>query len=564
MIYNLHIEGEKQAINKSKLFFHGYIKHNNSLQYHAQAAETISTLLQTQSLDKLFSEINGAFQFVYLKDNCLYFSIDHFGGYTLFYRKTDTGIEIYDNPMQYPHNSSFNDKALLSIVAAGFTLNDDTIFNDVKECQPGTLYKYDLGTGNLTNEVWFSYISTNSKSLDYDELDAIVAGLFPEVSEGTYTLSLSGGIDSRFLFGSILNKKVPFQAFSFGSDLNDDKHVAKKLASLYNIPHTSFDFTPEICRDYFNSKDLEFIIRHCTLGRSLPNETDLIPSYSLNPKEDIICKGYGGDFFNGRYVTPTVLKLRNFDDAVKYLFDKYFAQTCISGSSMQNILYPYLLNSVQAIYKQNHKDIISTVEQWNLLHNERKYIVNTLAFYKALDFKFYLPFYDRNLVTYLSHIKYSEKTDQNAYFTYLREHFFTGNLAQLKTTESLRNNFLSAHIPTTYASVISSLHSTLRNIDRKKIRKQFVNLSQKDYSDILMLFTHSNQTYPYLKQKIGYSFPEIYVVSKFLLDEGCLESAKHLKWLSSQAIAQMNINGISFCKFFLSSEFLMVLRSIET
>jgi len=554
------IKGQDITLAKDSLFFQGYLNHNSKLLYDKQAETVITSFLHSNSLSELFKEINGSFQLICHKENKLSFSIDHFGGYSLFYKKTDTGISIFDNPLLFDHKSSLNDAALCSIFAAGFTLGDETIFNGIKECQPGTLYSYDLETGTLNSEVWFSYYSSNSNSLDPKQLDDIVAGLFPEVQEGAYNLSLSGGIDSRFLFGCLLKKETEFRAFSFGTDLNEDKLIAEKLTSLSDIPFTEIDFNPEICSNYYTQSDLDFIVKNCTSGRSLPNETDLIPSYLLDPKTDIICKGFGGDFLTGRYITPTVHKIKTFDSAVKYLFDKYFSLTCLSSSSFYNLLYARLLNSVQALYKSNQKNIISTLEHWNLLHNERKYIVNTLAYYKALGFRFYLPFYDRNLMNFMAQLRFAEKTDQNAYFTYLREHFFSGKLAQLKEIESLRCNFLSPLQPSFQSRIMSSFHNTLRVLDKQKIRKRYSTLSQKQYADILMLFTNSLETMPYLTNKIGANFPELNKVSDFLKDRGCTEACKHLRWLALQSTAQLSINGITLCGVFFNSVFLQAIQ----
>jgi asparagine synthetase B (glutamine-hydrolysing) len=556
----VYLSGKKITLGTSNLFFHGYIKHKGSLLYDARAKKVIISFLQSHSLAELFRDINGSFQLIYLQDNKLFFSIDHFGGYSLFYQKSDSGIAIFDNPMQYKHKSSLSDTALCSIFAAGFTLGDETIFNGIKECQPGTLYSYDLETGRLDTEVWFSYYSTDSKSLDAMQLDEIADSLFPEVKDGNYTLSLSGGIDSRFLYGCLLKKEIEFRTFSFGTDLNEDKLIAEKLTSLYDTPFMEFDFTPELCSNYYTHPDTDFIVKNCTSGRSLPNETDLIPSYLLDPQTDIICKGFGGDFLTGRYITPAVRKLRTFESAVKYLFDKYFSLTCISGSPFRNLLHPHLLNSIQALYKANQKNIISTLEQWNLLHNERKYIVNTLAYYKALGFRFYLPFYDRNLMNFMAQLRFTEKTDQNAYFTYLREHFFTGKLAQLNEIKSLRDNFLSPVQPSLPRQLFNSAHNLLRVLDKQKIRKRYSALSQKEYADSLMLFTHSLKTLPYLTNRIGTNFPEIHKVSGFLQDKGCCEAAKHLHWLALQATAQININGLSLCEFFFNAEFMQVVK----
>ena len=171
-------------------------------------------------------------------------------------------------------------------------------------------------------------------------MDAILQGLFPESEQGEYTLSLSGGMDSRFLFGMLLNKVKPFRTFSFGSEFNKDKYIAGDLAEQFGIPNAKHNFTSQNCRGRYAGADLDLIIRHCTLGRSLPNETDLFSSQALNPEQDIICKGFGGDWLTGRYITPDLLKNKTPEQMTNYLFKKYFQLTCLSSKTLKKVFIP--------------------------------------------------------------------------------------------------------------------------------------------------------------------------------------------------------------------------------
>jgi len=551
-------------LEQNKVAFYGYINTGGKLLYHAQAEAVLNDFLQDRSLDDLLSEINGAFRLIFLKDNILSFTIDHFGGYTLFYKIRGNSLELFDNPMLFAGKEKLNDNSVCSILASGFTLGQDTIFEEIKECLPGTLYQFDTSSGKLETKAWFSYVSTNEKTLNANELDAILQGLFPETERNEYTLSLSGGMDSRFLLGILLNKSKPFQAYSFGSELNKDKFIAMELAEQFQIQHFTHNFTSNICREHYSGADLDFIIKNCTFGRSLPNETDLLSSKSLNPEKNIICKGFGGDWLTGRYITPPLLKIKTSKQMTNYLFNKYFQLTCLSSQNFRNNLYDEFDKLMQTEYYPFHPSLVSAAEQWNQHHNERKYIINTLAYYKARDYKFYLPFYDRGLLEYFARLKFKDKTDQNAYFTYLRERFFSGRLAPLKENTSLRPNFLVPIRLSLTQKLKSTAHNLLREIDPKKQRKRFARPSLAEYADSLMLFNCNFQTLPYLRNKIRENFPETNTVSRFLSDSGCPEAAKHIDWLSKQSTAQININGLSLCKFFFNKQFIQSLTGDST
>jgi asparagine synthase (glutamine-hydrolysing) len=562
MNYTITMDNSAVTLGRSGLYFRGYIVQDGKLLYDAQAEAVLDAVLLEKSPTDLFNSINGAFRFVYLMDNILYFSVDHFGGYSLFYRLNGKSIDLFDNPMLLPQPGKISDTAICTILATGFTLGQDTIFEGVQECQPGTLYSFDCSTGKLASVRWFGYYSFNEKLLDNSKLHELIGNLFPAVEHGQYTLSLSGGIDSRLLFGALLKKNTAFHTYSFGSEFNRDRQIATDLAARFKVPHFRHDFTPETCSRYYTKQDLDFILKYCTFGRSLPNETDLISSRQLDPAEHIIVKGFGGDWLTGRYLTPHLLNMNSEAKMSHYLFGKYFRLTCISSGSFRKHLSAYFEESMQANYYANNPGLVSAEEQWNLHHNERKYIINTLAYYKAQGFRFYLPYFDRRLMHYFSRIKYVDKIDQNGYFQFLSKHYFIGKYASLRDIPTLRGNFLAPFEPSLLQKFGASAHEIIRNLDTKKLRKRFAVPSVDEYADSLMLFTHQTKTVPYLKNPVGKNFPDILPISEALSSLGCPRAAAHLRWLSRQATSQMNINGLSLCKFFFHPEFLKYLNTL--
>jgi hypothetical protein len=422
------------------------------------------------------------------------------------------------------------------------------------------LYGFDLLAGLLTLKVWYSYYSSNSKAFDADELDAIVNTLFPPIKDSKYTVSLSGGIDSRFLVGCLLKKELDFQAYSFGSKTNKDKQIAQELAAQLGFSFQNHDFNPETCQKYFTPHDTEYILRNCTLGRSLPNETDLISSDILYSQTDVIVKGFCGDGLAGSLITDEALKISSFKAMTDCIYHKYFNLTGKSAKSYENVLYAQLAATLKTQFSKNQHSFISTLEEWHLFHKQRKYVVNTLAFYKARGFRYYLPFYDRNLMNFFAQLHFSEKHGQKAYFTFLRERFFTGKLACLKDTISSRINFLSTKELSLQDKFKTSIQHLVRDTDTKNLRKRYQTPNSLVYADSLMLFNQDSTPLPFLRHTIGENYPEIYKVRDFLNQQGCPEAAKHLNLLSSQQTSQISINGISLARFFFTQEFITVLQ----
>ena len=545
---------------QNNLMFRGYIRHNGGLLFDDRAKAIIKDILAQSTLDQLLSEINGCFQLIYFQDNVLHFTIDHFGGQALFYKLTNGTLELFDNPMSYPHSSKLNDAALCAVLSAGYTLGAETIFTDVQECAPGTLYSFNCKTGKLDSKIWYHYYSTDSEDFDPAELESIVQSLFPDAEQGQYTLSLSGGIDSRFLLGLLLNKTKPFQTYSFGSEFNSDRQIAAKLAAFYKFRHHDHRFNENLCLQYFTPDDINFIIRHCTLGRSLPNETDLISSRLLKPAIDIICKGFCGDGLAGSLLNDKVLKLSSLDGITDYLFYKYFDLTPLSGKAYKCVLRQNLKADLEQLLNKNKGSYVSTAEEWHLLHKQRKYVVNTLSFYKAAGYRYYLPFYDRRLMDFFARLKLSEKLHQKAYYSYLKEHIFTGKLAVLKEIPTSRQGFLHQPEFSFRQKLTYKVHHLFARYDTARLRRRFSSLPLPLYADSFLLLTGKLQDASYLRRSIGENFPDIVSVSAFLKDAGCPEASSHLTWLSRQSTTQLNLNGLSICRFFCSEQFIQCLQ----
>jgi hypothetical protein len=551
--------GKEVAIPTGVLFFEGYLNWEGRLLSDKQAAEQIKASLESAFLRDLFKVINGSFRFAFLQGSTLCFTTDHVGGYPLFYRISGESLELYDNPMLYSRRNSLDDLAFCSLLASGYTIGDTTVFQQVRECEPGTMYEFNLITGKLDSWRWFRYVCADSLDFDAEELDSIVAKLFPRTVKGEYTVSLSGGIDSRFLAGCLLKRQMPFKAYSFGTVYNRDRQIAAGLAEQLGFRHFTHDFSSGAGKSGFTSDDISYLVRNCAQGRSLPNETDLMSSRLLDPVSDIITKGFCGDVLAGSLLNDRVFRVNSYQAMADYLFNTHFRLTPFSGKQYREFLRSGHEQYLSVLYKGNHPGYISAIEEWHLLQRQRKYIVNTLTYYTSAGFMTYLPFYDRKLMQFFAALRFSDKKNQKAYFTYLKERLFTGSLAPLQTFETSRLNFQSGSTGTGLGKVRGQLREFSKRLDSGNRLKRYAKPSLTYYADSLILLTGKADNLPYLKAKIGSSHPGVYLLADFLKENGCPVAAGHLTWLAGQTPVQMHINGLTLAKIFFSREFTDIL-----
>ena len=117
----------------------------------------------------------------------------------------------------------------------------------------GSIAKIENNKLTVTKNIWdFKRKDSSDLSDFYKKIESIT--LAGTNSNRNISLSLSGGLDSRFLFAILIkNKSTNFEAHTFGNPEHPDSVIAKKLCTYFDIKHNQFDI---ITKDSINLIDL--------------------------------------------------------------------------------------------------------------------------------------------------------------------------------------------------------------------------------------------------------------------------------------------------------------------
>ena len=134
-------------------------------------------------------------------------------------------------------------------------------------------------------------------------------------------LALTAGIDSRALFGALINSvNTDFiTAYTNGYDDDFDVYMSKRIAQRFGIKHVSY-LLSTTSEDHF--------IQNCDVLAYFKNGSSnskraMRPLVQYNPNEDLILGGIGGEIYRGYWYPNSKDKTLSFNDLASIICGKF-------------------------------------------------------------------------------------------------------------------------------------------------------------------------------------------------------------------------------------------------
>ncbi len=517
-------------------FFEGYLIVDDVFLAETESEKYLENLLNKKQIEDVFSNLNGSYRFSFSKDNIIYFTTDHFGGYPLFYQRNP--FKIILNPY-LEKNKRICDDNFLEFLSFGFTIGNKTIYENIFECNPGTLYSYFEEKKSLQKTIWFEY-SYQSKTESNPEYlsEILIKSVKPFISENLY-LPLTAGLDTRTILAININLGNLPTIFSNGNLSNRDVKIAQKIADIFklNFHHNNYD--SDVKEKYFKDSDFKKMVEFAFWGRSLPHDLEWISAKNISRNSRMI-SGHSGDWISGSYLSAELLRIKSHRKLILYLLKKNPSLTGISDKNQQYFLYQSLKNYVK---KKNLESAESIAEIFEFENHQRKYNVNSAWIYRGLNKESYLPFFDRRILTLFKNLKLSEKIDEKLYIQTLKKNIFIDKAKVLSEIQTSRTEFYSK--PKSDIFIKSKIADLINTFDWKRKRKIFAN-PNKRWEEVMMLF--SENPAEFYSKKIKDAFPGIFTAIDYLEGIKAEKSANHLKIIANYRVAQIQINGLFILK----------------
>jgi len=521
---------------KFKLF-KGYLIEDSLIYRDQEAINKLEHYLQSNSVESLFTYLNGSFRYVIEVEKLIYFGIDHFGGYPLFY-SLNPDLEIITNPREFASLSDINDNHLCSLLASGFSYGETTIYNKMKECLPGITYIYHKIDNTLNRQEWFSIDYRNHKKQSKEEFAQLLKSLIPTNFTQTH-LALTGGIDSRHLLALFKKRGTAINAFTYGTPENNDIRIAKEVASQAQIAYTQYNFAHLNMKEYFSGSALDEFFTAGFLGRSLPFESDWVVSNLIKNNASWVTTGYTSFWL--RSPNQDKLPLQNKTELMHKIVSTHCQQTLISSGKFKDVLIANIDESMTHFAQELYD---SDYDRWNVENRQHKYIINSCNNYRHSEIEVFLPLFDRRFVSFLNETKREQRYDQKLYMETILSHIFIDNEEYLKNIPSTNPK---------YNSYFQEAKQPLHNWKNRFLKLDKHNLNRVVRSPNNHLYGILQavllQSPGFLSLKIEDAFPNLKSTIATLRDLGLNNSANHLSWLRKKRVVQLNLLGIEIIGF---------------
>ena len=355
------------------------------------------------------------------KASRLTLATDVVGSYPLYWQSTANGFSFCSDLTALIAGSSSTPRLDLRAVAdyltIGFVVGDRTLADGVRLLGPGETLVYDGKTAGVTvarhSEMLDLFQSAPRSQPEYiEELRATFTRAVNRTLEGNhaFTLSLSGGLDSRAILSNINGRSGELTTYTLGIEGCADQAIAERLAEITGTNHRFFELNEAYLSDF-----LQNLTAMVSLTDGLYFSQGLTEMLALQFIEQtggtVLLRGHGGELAKVSLAWPlhtdeTVHSLSGMPALVTYMAAR--ANYLTPGTPVDHLLRPGAvdragrgsLDSLGALMSTVALDPAQACAYLYLHEHHRRYTIPSLELFRSrIDVR--LPFVDPDFLRVL-------------------------------------------------------------------------------------------------------------------------------------------------------------------
>ncbi len=365
-----------------------------------------------------------------LNANCLLIFNDRLGTLPVLYAKNARGFAFAPEAkavfatlgMQPKYAAS----GLVSLLTAGYCFGDETLFEDIRCLEPGSILRVGLDTLELKTRRYWKLTYQENKDLE-NRRDASAA-LYEVIKtshetvldpDSAFDVLLSGGLDSRCMFASAMRTgRIPKRAFGWGgkSDIPyTDPYIAAKLAGHFGVRYDFFKYDTDAFLE--NAKPWSYTseLANDNIGWYAEGASVLANSYDSSMDYTTVGDenwGWGG--------AP-----QNFDEMLSEVLPATVHR------KLAECAKPQVRESSEATYRASVMRVLRDSENTALvdqkdflyLHGRVARFIFSLGYYKELAVEVRRPFMTRATLEVVRGLPPQFRYHKNLYCSMLNEYF---------------------------------------------------------------------------------------------------------------------------------------------
>ena len=437
--WNLHETGD------SKLYLKGYFYSHTIYELN-----DILNSIELEYLNEFINSLRGNFAFIFKNSKYTIGVVDRIRSSELNFFQYKSDFYISPNISSILNleffKKSINQDALLQIAMSGYTIGDDTLYENCKSLNAG---QYVLIVGEKIEIFdYFKYFDILSKQSNDElktELTEITLKVFKKIlkkiGDRQIVIPLSAGNDSR-LVASILNhlgaKNV--LCYSYGQKTNFESKISKIISKKLGYKWVFIPVSYSTERSFYSSNEykefLSFSFSNSGISfiQSLSTIRKLKESNLIN-KDSVFINGNSGDFISGGHINKLYDKIEltnNIEDlkdiTIDVIIDKHFSLWGYlkSNSNLKKIkekLHTAVFEDFQKITNDN---IHLIYENYEYANRQSKYVVSGQRVYEFYGYDWILPLWDDEYLLFWKKVSKELKKNQLLYVDMLKSNNFGG------------------------------------------------------------------------------------------------------------------------------------------
>ena len=415
-------ENRKVILQKGIKYY--FVYHRSDQRESFYNLNTVD-LSNKDELLKFVKQQDGFFRIAIWNDNFFFGAVDQVASKSILYRKEGKKLFVYLNP---PSFKKIDHTSLKDIYYSGYTLNNETIYKNIKNMMPGDL----ILCNKYKNIIYkWNYFSPNYIKKSKKNFEKIIEGIFQKIKKNNlnkkFLVPLSSGYDSRLIVSLMKYSEMEFETFTYGFKNQRDFKIAGEICNKLNIKNHQVVMDNEKNKIYFSKKFKDYL-NYENFGISANNFGDFGPLNTLknkiNRKEFMIINGQSGDFLTGGHLPCNILyKKFSLGKNKSLLFnhilnkhynlwsDKYYENKKVYLDRVQNYYFKKC---------KSYNNLLSSYEIYEFENRQCKWVIGQQKVYDYFGYSWELPLWKKDIMDFFEdHISLNEKINQKFYKNFL-------------------------------------------------------------------------------------------------------------------------------------------------
>lgn len=389
-----------------------------------------------EQLCQCLKNANGMFSVLIKNEDELLMAVDRLRCFPLFYRWKGERLRVSDEVdalFDEQEPKCWNDEARVMFSLSGYTTEEDTLLEGVRQVQSGEWMA--LGKGKEEREFYSNY-ATKTAPMDFDRakqqlkmlLDKVGKRMVACLNGRPVAVPLSGGLDSRLLV--YLLHKNDYQnvvCFTYGRrEGNDELRRSEMVARQFAYPWIFVDY------EQFEGAHLledERFLSYCRYASQYSSKFYLSEYFAAEylvgkpdfQKDTVFVPGHSGDMIAGSHLRPYMAHYKNLNQVADDLIYNHFSLIEATGSE-RKLVRRKMQAQLRKMQRSQHS-CYQLYELWDVRERQAKYIVNSCKLWEFVGCSYLLPLWDAELMDFFASLPFGYRLCKKLYEEVLWELF---------------------------------------------------------------------------------------------------------------------------------------------